>query len=97
LEGKVSSEIVSLSSGSSFYFQDSYVPSLPAQVSKIYKGASGALENIDASGPQVSIVNLAGSGRNIIFSSIPNEVHNSLSLTSDYSMIFKVVDDSCIS
>jgi VCBS repeat-containing protein len=92
--GKVSSQVVSLPTGSSFYFQDTYVPNLPPQQSTLYKNPSGPLQNVDLPGPQVSIVNIGANGRNIVFSSVPGEVHNALQIDSSYSMIFKVFDNS---
>jgi hypothetical protein len=92
--GKISSQITALPTGSSFYFQDTYVPNLPPQQSKVYKNASGPLENVDLSGAQVSIVNLGTVGRNIVFSSIPAETHNALQIDSSFSIIFKVFDNS---
>jgi hypothetical protein len=89
--GRVSSEILSLNTGSSFYFTDSYANL--TQEAKVYKQTTGALGNTGVTGPQVSVVT-GVNNRNIVFSSVPNEVTNAVSIGKDFSMIFKVFDNS---
>ncbi len=92
--GQISQEILSLTSGSSFFFLDSYSPSLPAIETTLFKGVTGALGDVSQPGPQVSIVDLGITDRNIVYAPISDELHSSLNLDGNYSMIFKVFDNS---
>ena len=90
--GKVSSQIIDLSSGSTFYFSDLQYPEL-IQISTVYRGVTGNLGDIDASGVQVSIIS-GVLNRNVIYSPISQSTQSSLGISGEFAMIFKIFDNS---